>query len=111
MRVCAQELYDAWEDAARQEREEKECHKAEQAQHREEKEREKQEATIVRAAKQQLSREKKATFAAVIATRKADHEARKLAAAEEKAKLAREHGCIVQETLIARKRSAEEAAE
>ena len=61
------------------------------------------EAAVARAAKQQLSKEKKATLAAVVATRKADREVRKLAAAEEKAKLARDHEHIAQEALTARK--------
>ena len=49
--VRAQELYDAREDAAKQEREEKEYCKAKQAQYYEEKKQEKQKAAIVRAAK------------------------------------------------------------
>jgi hypothetical protein len=109
-RVRAQELYNAREDAARREREEKEHRKAEQAQRRKEKEQEKREAAMVRAAKQQLSREKKAALAAAVATRKADREARKLAATEEKAKLARDRERMVQEALTVRKRSAEGAA-
>jgi hypothetical protein len=46
-----------------------------------------------------------------VAAQKADREAKKLAAAEEKAKLAKYHERMAQEALTARKRSAERAAE
>ena len=67
--------------------------------------------SLARAVKQQLSREKKATLAAAVAAWKADHKVRKLAAAEKKAKLARNHERIAQKALTARKRSTDRVAE
>ena len=110
-RVRAQEFHDAREDAAERERVEKERRKAEQAQRREENERKKEEAAAARAARQQLSREKKAALAAAVAARKVDREAKKLAVAEKKAELARDHERRVREALTAQKQRAEEGTE
>src|SRR2546421_8280055 len=61
--------------------------------------------------RQQLSREKKAALAAAVAARKVDREAKKLAAAEKKAELARDRERRVREALTAQKQRAEEGTE